>query len=275
MASNQNDWAWAVSGILGGGPTAPSKHNSAYQNKCVDRLISRRAQLEDRVDASTQGRVIPEEDQLAIGEGKHFNEMAVLFLDICGFSNLPNWTTEEQKTVLKLLNLFMGEMLSIVRDFGGTFEKNTGDGLMAYFGEGAKTSAEAVKPAVEAAVMMHYMNDTWISVIMNKLGLPPIKFRVGIDIGPITIARVAIHGGSHGGIVAIGTTANVACKLMKHIPDGGICMGEKTYKALPNGWGQSCTPVDQQTGFVYITTQTAYPAWTLTYRAPYISLESK
>jgi adenylate cyclase len=270
MASDQNDWGWAVSGILGGGPASPSKHTAAYQNKCLERLVSRRAQLEDRVDASTQGRVIPEEERLAIGEGKHFNEMAVLFLDICGFSNLPNWTTEEQKVVLKTLNLFMGEMLSIVRDFGGTFEKNTGDGLMAYFGEGANTPADAVRPAVEAAVMMHYINDTWISVIMNKLGLPPIKFRVGIDTGPITIARVAIHGGSHGGMVAIGTTANVACKLMKHLPDGGICIGEKTYKALPNKWEQSCTVIDQSTGFVYVASQTAYQAWTLNYRAPYI-----
>jgi class 3 adenylate cyclase len=220
-------------------------------------------QLEDRVDESTQGRVIPEEDQLAIGEGKHFNELAVLFLDICGFSNLLNWTTEEQKTVLKTLNLFMGEMLSIVRDFGGVFEKNTGDGLMAYFGEGAKSPAEAVTPAVEAAVMMHYINDSWISVIMDKLGRSPIKFRVGIDAGPITIARVAIHGGSHGGIVAVGTTANLACKLMKLIPNGGICIGDKTYKALPNGWGQSCTRVDEPTGFVNLVNQTAYPAWTL------------
>jgi hypothetical protein len=122
--------------ITRGGPIAPSKHTSAYQDKCFHRVNSRKNQLEERVDASTQGRVIPEEERLAIGEGKHFIELAVLFLDICGFSNLPNWTTDEQKVTLKSLNLFMGEMLSIVRDFGGTFEKNTGDGLMAYFGGG-------------------------------------------------------------------------------------------------------------------------------------------
>lgn len=270
MTPDQNDWLLAALGALSG-PTAPSKHTSAYQNKCLHRLASRRVQLDDRVDASTQGRVIPEEEQLAIGEGKHFNEMAVLFLDICGFSSRPNWTTEEQKVVLKTLNLFMGEMLSIVRDFGGTFEKNTGDGLMAYFGEGAKTREEAVKPAVEAAVMMHYINDTWVNTIMNSSGYPLIKFRVGIDTGPITIARIAIHGGSHGGIVAVGTTANIACKLMKHIPEGGICIGGKTYEALPNGWKQSCKVADQSTGFIYVANNTPYPAWILNYRAPYLS----
>lgn len=270
MTSNQYDWLQAISGLLDAGPFAPSKHTAAYQDKCFNRLFRRNAQLESRVDASTQGRVIPEEEELAIGEGKHFSEMAVLFMDICGFSSLPNWTTEEQKIVLKTLNLFMGEMLSIVRDFGGTFEKNTGDGLMAYFGEGASNRAEAVRPAVEAAVMMHYVNDTYIKYFLNKLQRPPIKFRVGIDTGPITVARVAIHGGSHGSIVAIGTTANLACKLMKHIPDGGICIGENTYRDLPNKWEQSCTAVSEPTGFVYVETQAFYPAWTLNYRAPYI-----
>jgi len=46
------------------------------------------------------------------------------------------------------MNVFMSEMITLVRDFDGRFEKNTGDGLMAYFGEGAKTDAERVKPAV-------------------------------------------------------------------------------------------------------------------------------
>jgi class 3 adenylate cyclase len=275
MGPQQLDWTQFFLESLVGPPAAPSKHTSAYQEKCVERLLTRRLQLESRADASTLGRVIPDEDQLAIGEGKHFSEIAVLFLDICGFSNLANWSIDEQKMVLKTLNLFMGEMLSVVRDFGGTFEKNTGDGLMAYFGEGAKTAQEAVKPAVEAAVMMHYINSTWIDVIMRKLGQVPIKFRVGIDTGPITVARVAIPGGSHGGIVAIGTTANVACKLMRLIPEGGICIGEKTYRALPNRWEQSCTVVEQPTGFVYVATQQPYQAWTLDYRAPFIALEQK
>lgn len=270
MGSNQSEWLRAAMFALSQAPLAPSKHTAAYEKLCLDRLFKRKSALAERVDASTQGRVIPDEEQLAIGEAKHFDRMAILFLDICGFSNIPNWTTFEQKGVLKILNLFMGEMLAIVRDFNGTFEKNTGDGLMAYFGEGASTDEEAVRPAVEAAVMMHFINDTWIKLFLNDDKQPPIAFRIGIDVGPITIARVAIHGGSHGGIVAIGTTANVACKLMKQIPNGGICIGEKTYKSLPNRWAQSCKPVDQPTGFVYIGTGVQYPAWTLDYRPSYI-----
>ena len=120
---------------------------------------------------------------MRLGEGKHFDIMTVMFLDICKFSDRPNWTTEEQKAVLKTLNIFMGEMLSIVRDFGGEFEKNTGDGLMAYFGAGAGSIAESIKPAAEAAVMMHYINDHFIGYLLKKSGYDPIRFRIGIDVG--------------------------------------------------------------------------------------------
>jgi adenylate cyclase len=118
--------------------------------------------------------------------------------------------------------------------------------------------------------MMHYVNDRLMGYFVEKLGRAPIKFRVGIDTGPITIARVAIPGGSHGSVVAVGTSANVACKLMKLIPDGGICIGAKTYDVLPNGWAQSCVAADKPTGFIYVSSQAPYPAWTLNYRAPYI-----
>jgi adenylate cyclase len=54
---------------------------------------------------------------------------------------------EQQKAVLVLMNIFMAEMLNIVRDFGGSYEKNTGDGLMAYFGEEETADFVRVKPA--------------------------------------------------------------------------------------------------------------------------------
>ena len=193
-------------------------------------MIQRKRTLEERVDASTPGRVFPDEERLAIGEGKHFDEMAVLFLDICGFSALPNWTTDEQKLVLKTLNLFMGEMLTVVRDYGGTFEKNTGDGLMAYFGEGARSTAEVVKPAVEAAITMHYLNDNLLNYFLIRLDASRFSFGSELMSEPITPRRrAAIHGGSHGSpSLQLAPPPILHACSMRHIPNGGICIGEKT-----------------------------------------------
>jgi class 3 adenylate cyclase len=254
-------------------PQPPRKLTAQYQDKVFERILNRTQTLTERVNASTQGRVIPDADSLAIGESRRFECLSVLFLDICGFSKLPNWTESEQKKVLQAMNVFMTEMLNIIRDYEGVFEKNTGDGLMAYFGEGAKTVAEAVRPAVEAAVTMHYVNDNLAWYFLRKYGCDPITFRVGIDVGPITIAKVAIPGGTHGSVVAIGDPANIACKIMKLIPDGGICVGDKVYDELPNNWKNSCAKVEESTGFVYRQNQAPYPGWTLNYRTPCIPMK--
>ena len=207
---------------------------------------------------------MPDREDITIGSGKRF-ELAVLFLDICGFSSRPNWTPEEQNVVLTIMNMFMAEMLSVVKDFGGTYEKNTGDGLMAYFGEGGATESDRVKPAVEAAVVMHYVNDQIMTPWFKNESIEPLRFRIGIDHGPVTIARVGIRGDKNSR-VAVGTTANLACKLMNRIPNGGICIGQNVYRNLPHNWTLSCRQSDQATGFVYVATQTPYPAWELNHR---------
>src|SRR5262249_8323972 len=146
-----------------------------------------------RIKGVTDGRVMPDRDDITIGSGRRF-ELAVLFLDICGFSSRPNWTLDEQNTMLGIMNVFMAEMLSVVNDFGGTYEKNTGDGLMAYFGESGATEADRIKPAIEAALVMHYFNDHLFTPWLQGQNIQPLSFRVGIDHGPVTIARVGIRG---------------------------------------------------------------------------------
>jgi class 3 adenylate cyclase len=220
--------------------------------------------LEDRIGGVTQGRVMPDLEQVTIGSAKQFR-LAVLFLDICHSSQWLNWTPEEQKNVLRIMNIFMAEMINIVSDFSGQFEKNTGDGLMAYFGHDVTSDADKVKPAVEAATVMHYINDTYISPFLGQNHLWKIPFRVGIDLGPVTIARVGIRGQGNS-IVAIGTAANIACKLMNIIPEGGICIGHEVYEHLPNSWSTACSRSDKPSGFVYVQTQAPYPAWILNYR---------
>src|ERR1035438_3674084 len=112
---------------------------------------------------------------------------------------------------------------------------------------------------------MHYVNDQLISPWLLKQNIQPVKFRVGIDYGPVTIARVGIHG-EKSSLVAIGTAANIANKLMNRIPDGGVCIGDEVRNNLPNNWGTACRQCDQPSGFVYVKNQAPYLAWELNHR---------
>jgi class 3 adenylate cyclase len=82
--------------------------------------------------------------------------MAVLFLDICNLSKMNSESQAEHERVLRVLNLFIAEMLRVVREYDGEFEKNTGDGLMAYF---AGTNEVCTLRAVDAALRMHSLNE--------------------------------------------------------------------------------------------------------------------
>jgi adenylate cyclase len=248
-------------------PEWPSKWSMGTEQRMRDRLENRISVQDDRVGAVVHGRMVPTLDDVVIGSGSHFR-LAILFLDICDFSGLPNWTWEEQKQVLEIMNLFMAEMIALVREHDGHFEKNTGDGLMAYFGAGAKADPDRVKAAVEAATKMHYFNDQILGPHLDSRGLPRLRFRVGIDVGPVTIGRVGVKSSDreYNSLVAIGTTANIACKIMKLIPSGGICIGQYAYENLPQNWYVRCKACVEPTTFAYVKSQQPYPAWELTHR---------
>ncbi|MBI3038010.1 adenylate/guanylate cyclase domain-containing protein [bacterium] len=106
--------------------------NITYWQKQKTRILDTLKNLGSVQEPIQAGRVIPDEQALSIGLGRRL-KMAVLFLDISGFSARPSEDLGEQDTLLRILNLFFSEMVRIAEDFGGTVEKNTGDGLMAYF----------------------------------------------------------------------------------------------------------------------------------------------
>ena len=86
----------------------------------------------------TSGRTVPSADDLVIGSGRRL-KAAVMFLDISRFSSRSSEESRDQDSNLIMLMLFFSEMVRIAEDYGGTVEKNTGDGLMAYFEDGGGT----------------------------------------------------------------------------------------------------------------------------------------
>ena len=96
-----------------------------YRQRQVDRL-SRALQRLGEIETAP-GRVVPEAEGLVIGAGRRL-DVAIMFVDISGFSSWPAETLAEQKGVLAVLSLFFTEIVRIAEDYGGTVEKNTGVG---------------------------------------------------------------------------------------------------------------------------------------------------
>lgn len=227
-------------------------------NEAVRRIV-------ERSQLIAQGRTVPDDDSLAIGTGKRL-PMAVLFLDISSFSQRPSETQAEQGQVLAVLNLFFTQMMLIAEDYGGQIEKNTGDGLMAYFPDNFGTPPEAgCKRAVAAALTMHYSNSYAISPVLAQSGISPINFRIGIDYGEVTIARIGAPK-RFNSYAAVGTRANVASKMLAVAEPSEILIGDSVYWQLPSWWQRYCQLKTVDTGWYYRATGAPYPFFSYTGR---------
>lgn len=220
--------------------------------------VNRRRIAINKAPLST-GRLIPNPEEIPIGTGRRINA-SILFLDICGFSKIPANTQNEQESILRVFSLFFSEMIRIVEDHGGVVEKNTGDGLMCYFTKRTFVQDSAQKRAVSAAMTMVHTNEKLINPILVASGIAPIKFRIGIDHGDVSIARLgAAKRFNH--IVAIGSAANRACKMLGFADDDEILLGDNVLSEIPANWVYHATPKTDETGWTFVETGAPYKFW--------------
>ena len=229
----------------------------SYWRTQIERVEELRKKISARPKLG-EGRIVPGDDALSIGDGKRLS-MAVMFMDICGFSNRPMETLEEQDLTLRVLNLLFTEMIRIAEEYGGNVEKNTGDGLMIYFNDGEGTPGEkGAKRAVAAALTMMAANEHLINPILCATPTNEIGFRVSVDYGPVTIARLG-SARRFNSNAAIGTTANFASKMLRHAKAGDIILGESARNQLPIDWQTNWTELlPITTGWHYRVSGKAY-----------------
>jgi adenylate cyclase len=152
--------------------------NFALTRSYFDKQIARTLEVVDRIrnrNPVLTGRVIPDDDSLAIHDARRITA-TVLFLDISNFSQRPSYTAEEQENVLAALSLFFTEMIRIVEDYGGRVEKNTGDGLMAYFIKEQGDNEPSQQKALAAALTMFHAGETIINPVLRQSDISPLGF---------------------------------------------------------------------------------------------------
>lgn len=234
-----------------------------YRAAQVRRIESMRARIEFLRRMFSPGRVIPDPADLPIGRGRRI-DAAILFLDISGFTKRPAETVDEQDAQVRVMTLFFCEMIRIVEDYGGTVEKNTGDGIMAYFPRVA-IGVDVRQRAVACALTMFSAAETSINPIIVRTGLAALGFRICLDYGAVTIARIgAARRFNH--IVAIGSAANRTSKMLGFAEAGELLLGEEMIGGLPlDRWSSHLMVKTMDTGWRYGDGR-EYRFWTFTGR---------
>jgi class 3 adenylate cyclase len=233
-----------------------------YERTQVERIGKAMQAIRSR--GLSLGREIPSDDALVIGTGRRL-PMAVMFLDICGFSSRAMEDQQEQLSHLRALNLFFTELVRIAEDYGGTVEKNTGDGLMTYFEDGTQALESGCKRAVSCALTMQRSANHLLNPVLDRSGIERMDFRIGIDHGQVTIARLGAAR-RFNALVAVGTAANVACKMLRFGGPNEIIIGDSVRKEIPASWHQYTSRIQEDSGWVYRASGQQYPFFRYTGR---------
>ena len=134
-------------------------------------------------------------------------EVAVLFADIVGFTQLAERETPE--TVMQLLRRCHGVMEQAIFANGGTLDKYLGDGVMATFGTPNVSPADCANALAAARDIVNGMASA--NAELAAAGLPPLRVSVGIHFGPAILGNIGTERRLE--FATLGDTVNVASRL--------------------------------------------------------------
>ena len=239
-----------------------------YHEELKTRFDDLTRQIPERMGQITDGRVAPSLDDLAIGSARQMNA-AVLFFDIVGFTDRTSSDDETTlRRTLSMLDALIPTVMQIIYDHRGYVEKNTGDGVMALFTDGAH--AEKVGSALDAAVTVFYVLRMFVNPYLEAKGVPPVDARIGIDYGKLLISKIGVHSGSadhqRNFLTAVGPTANIACRLQQHAGTNEIWVGDLVALNAP-AWRQQMSFVGATIAgwpWVYVPSGQPYSVWHFT-----------
>lgn len=203
------------------------------KKKIRKRIDRRAAELEDRLVGIPKGHKFPNKENQRLNEPKEY-EVAMVFLDIDDFSNYA--FKHKNKAVLYMLGLLIPEMMKLVSEYDGYFEKNTGDGLLAYFGfEKDASNSVANLLAYLSTVRWALVNE--INPLLDEKGLDRISVSGGATYGKVYLTRFGErdHSQELNRLTGVSSSANIASRLEEKATDGQFLTG-------PNVWYHADRP---------------------------------
>ncbi len=163
-------------------------------------------------------------DELKLGGNKR--EIAVLFVDIRGFSTMSEKLNPEQ--VVEILNDYLNLTSTAIFKFGGTLDKFIGDATMAIFNAPLDIEKPVLK-AIFAALEMLKGAEELSEKSLAKYGVK-VAFGIGINYGTAVVGNIGATFRME--YTAIGDSVNTAQRLESNAKPGQILISESVYKEV-------------------------------------------
>ena len=158
-------------------------------------------------------------------------EGTVVFADFSGFTSLAEKLPP--LTTVSVLNQHLAGLVEIVFDYGGTLDKFTGDGVMAFFGAPLPNPAHRELAAAAAWDMQEFCQGV-SKRERTASELPDLKLAVGIASGRFVVGNIG--AGERFDYTAIGDVVNTAARLEQLAGPGNILLDANTAENLSSQW---------------------------------------
>ncbi|MEA4816251.1 MAG: adenylate/guanylate cyclase domain-containing protein [Lachnospiraceae bacterium] len=193
-----------------------------------------RATLEKRRITNTFKRyVAPEvvgeilkEDESSLGLGGKLTDIAVLFVDIRGFTTMSE--TLKPTQVVEILNKYLSLATDCIIANNGTLDKFIGDSAMAIWNS-PLFQEDYIYKACKAAFDMVSASRELSKELEIEFGYT-ISFGIGVHCGPAVVGNIGTK--MRMDFTAIGDTVNTAARLESNAPAGEIYISRAVADAL-------------------------------------------
>ncbi len=158
--------------------------------------------------------------------GGEKRSVSILMSDIRGFSAMCERLPPAD--VLRVLNNYLGTMIDVIIECGGTIEEFIGDAIVVYFGAPVAREDHA-DVAVRCALAMEASMGR-VNAVSAERGLPAIEQGIGVNTGELVVGNIGSERRSKYG--GVGATINLASRVQSYTLGGQVMISEATRAAL-------------------------------------------
>jgi class 3 adenylate cyclase len=161
----------------------------------------------------------------AAAENAEYKQVTVLFADVVHSMDIAAALGAER--LREIMTELVEQSAAVVRRYGGTVDKFTGDGIMAVFGAPAALEDHALRACLAALGIQQGVAP--LAAEVERLDSVNLQLRVGLNSGQVIAGEI---GSGALGYTAVGEQVGMAQRMESVAPPGGVMVSASTARLV-------------------------------------------